>query len=140
MRSAARSGAGGRIVAALPLKPQEATPPCIQRDSQPSGTAGKIAFQADSLMAPLNRPMLCSGHQARRAYRLIDAFLQPHPHLDGRYESIEEAISEAIGWLAGFEPDPGQASIGLEVSTSNGDWRTIRQPMQLLCPLPSTAL
>jgi hypothetical protein len=91
-------------------------------------------------MAPLNRPMLFSRHQARRAYRLIDAFLQPHPHLDGRDESIEEAISEAIGWLAGFEPDPGQASIGLEVSTTNGDWRTIRQPVQLLCPLPKTAL
>ena len=91
-------------------------------------------------MAPLNGPMLFSRHQARRAYRLIDAFLQPHPHLDGRYESIEEAISEAIGWLAGFEPDAGQASIGLEVSTSNGEWRTIRQPVQLLCPLPTTAL
>ena len=91
-------------------------------------------------MVQLNGPMLFSRQQGRRAYRLIDAFLQPHPHLDGRYESIEEAISEAIGWLAGFEPDAGQASIGLEVSTSNGEWRTIRQPMQLLCPLPTTAL
>ena len=91
-------------------------------------------------MAPLNGPMLFSRQQARRAYRLIDAFLQPHHYLDGRYESIEEAISEAIGWLAGFEPDAGQASIGLEVSTSNGDWRTIRQPVQLLCSLPTTAL
>ena len=46
----------------------------------------------------------------------------------------------SAGWLAGFEPAPGQASIGLEVSTSNGDWHTIRQPVQLLCPLPKTAL
>jgi hypothetical protein len=88
-------------------------------------------------MAPLSGPLLLSRHQASRAYRLIDAFFQPHPHLDGRYDSIEEAIMEAIGWLHGLEPEAGQASIGLEVSTSNGDWRTIRQPMQLLCPLPA---
>jgi hypothetical protein len=87
-------------------------------------------------MAPLNGPLLLSRQQASPAYRLIDAVFQPHPHLDGRYESIEEAIGEAIGWLDGLEPEAGQASIGLEVSTSNGDWRTIRQPMQLLCPLP----
>jgi hypothetical protein len=88
-------------------------------------------------MAPLNGPHFLSRRQVSRAYRLIDGFFQPHPHLDGRYESIEEAIGEAIGWLDGLEPDAGQASIGLEVSTSNGDWRTIRQPMQLLCPLPA---
>ena len=88
-------------------------------------------------MAPLNGPMHLSRHQVSRAYRLIDAFFQPHPHLDGRYESIEEAFGEAIGWLHGLEPDAGQAPIGLEVSTSNGDWRTIHQPMQLLCPLPA---
>jgi hypothetical protein len=88
-------------------------------------------------MAPLKGSRHLSRHQASRAYRLIDAVFQPHPHLDGRYESIEEAIGEAIGWLAGLEPEAGQASIGLEVSTSNGDWRTIRQPMQLLCPLPT---
>jgi hypothetical protein len=87
-------------------------------------------------MATLSGPLLLSRHQASRAYRLIDAVFQPHPHLDGRYESIEEAMSEAIGWLDGLEPEAGQASIGLEVSTSNGDWRTIRQPMQLLCQLP----
>jgi hypothetical protein len=96
----------------------------------------KIIVQAVPVMAPLIDPRLQSRHQANRAYRLIDAVFQPHPHLDGRYESIEEAIGEAIGWLDGLEPEAGQASIGLEVSTSNGDWRTIRQPMQLLCPLP----
>jgi hypothetical protein len=88
-------------------------------------------------MSPLCDPPLLSRHQASRAYRLIDAFFQPHPHLDGLYESIEEAIGEAIGWLDGLEPHDGRASIGLEVSTSNGDWRTIRQPMPLLCPLPA---
>lgn len=88
-------------------------------------------------MAPLNGPLVLSSRRASRAYRLIDAVFQPHPHLDGLYESIEEALGEAIGWLDGLEPEAGQASIGLEVSTSNGDWRTIRQPMQLLCPLPT---
>jgi hypothetical protein len=96
----------------------------------------KIIVQAVPVMATLSGPRLQSRHQANRAYRLIDAVFQPHPHLDGRYESIEEAIGEAIGWLDGLEPEAGQAPIGLEVSTSNGDWRTIRQPMQLLCPLP----
>lgn len=90
-------------------------------------------------MANPNGHLPLSRQPATRAYRLIDTFLQPHPHLDGRYESIDEAIAEAIGWLDGLEPDEGEASIGLEVSTSNGDWRTIRQPVQLLCPLPTTA-
>jgi hypothetical protein len=88
-------------------------------------------------MTPLNGPLRLTRHQAIRAYRLIDAFFQPHPQLDGLYESIEEAIGEAIGWLDGLGPDADQASIGLEVSTRNGDWRTIRQPMPLLCPLPA---
>ncbi len=87
-------------------------------------------------MESLSAHLLFSTHPATRAYRLIDAFLQPHPHLDGIYDSIEEAIGDAVGWLDGLEPDAGQASIGLEVSTGNGDWRTIRKPVQLLCPLP----
>lgn len=91
-------------------------------------------------MAASNGHLLIFRQPATRAYRLIDAFLQPHPQLDGRYDSIEEAIGEAIGWLDGLEPDAGKASIGLEVSTSNGDWRTIREPVQLLCPLPTTAM
>ena len=90
-------------------------------------------------MASLRGHLLVSPDPATRAYRLIDSFLQPHPHLDGLYESIEEAIRDAISWLEGLEPDAGQASIGLEVSTNNGDWRTIRQPVQLLCPWPMAA-
>jgi hypothetical protein len=89
-------------------------------------------------MESLNAHLLLTSQPATRAYRLIDAFLQPHPHLDGLYDSIEEAIGDAVGWLDGLDPEPdaSQASIGLEVSTSNGDWRTIRRPVQLLCPLP----
>jgi hypothetical protein len=72
----------------------------------------------------------------RRDYRLIDCFHQPHPHLDGLYESSDEAIADAISWLESIGPGAGEASIGLEVSTPSGDWRTIRQPGLLLCPLP----
>ncbi len=73
---------------------------------------------------------------ARRDYRLIDCSHQPHPHLDGLYESGDEAIADAISWLESIGPEALDASIGLEVSTGSGAWRTIRQPELLLCPLP----
>jgi hypothetical protein len=38
--------------------------------------------------------------------------------------------------LESIGPRAGEASIGLEVSTPSGDWRTIRQPELLICPLP----
>ena len=94
--------------------------------SSPSSRSTKLSAGA----APL-----CSALQ-RRDYRLIDCFHQPHPHLDGLYESIDEAISDAISWLESIGPRAGEASIGLEVSTPSGDWRTIRQPELLICPLP----
>lgn len=72
----------------------------------------------------------------RRDYRLIDCLHQPHPQLDGLYETVEEAIADAIHWLEGMGPCAAETSIGLEVSTPSGDWRTIRQPAALLCPLP----
>lgn len=71
-----------------------------------------------------------------RDYRLIDGWQQPHPHLDGLYESVEEALADAIGWLESRGAEAEEASIGLEVSTPCGSWRTIRQPDLLLCPLP----
>ena len=78
-----------------------------------------------------------ASSRATRCYRLIDSGCQPHQQLDGQYSSIEEAITEAIAWL---EPlDDGlhhSALIGVEVSTSSGDWRTCRLPAPLLCPLP----
>ncbi|MFN9660139.1 MAG: hypothetical protein ACK6BC_07170 [Cyanobacteriota bacterium] len=67
---------------------------------------------------------------------MIDSLQQPHPHLDGLYDSIDEAMADAIGWLESMGPDAQEASIGLEVSTPCGSWRTIRQPDVLLCPLP----
>jgi hypothetical protein len=80
---------------------------------------------------------LHGGHAAqRRDYRLIDSLQQPHPQLDGLYDSIDEAMADAIGWLESIGPGAGETSIGLEVSTPCGSWRTIRQPDLLLCPLP----
>ena len=73
---------------------------------------------------------------APRTYRLIDALFQPHPQLDGFYDSIEEALRDAITWLEGLGPEAAMAPIGLEVSTHSGEWRTIRLPELLLCPLP----
>ena len=82
---------------------------------------------------------LCSGFlRARgsaREYRLVDACCQPHPQLDGVYESIDEAVRDAIGWLESLEPEGCQTAIGLDVRAANGDWRTIRKPVQLLCRL-----
>jgi hypothetical protein len=52
------------------------------------------------------------------------------------YESVEDALADAIGWLESMGPEAEQTCIGLEVSTPCGSWRTIRQPADLLCPLP----
>jgi hypothetical protein len=71
-----------------------------------------------------------------RAYRLIDPLFQPHPYLDGLYDSMEDALRDAICWVEGLDPHALNPAIGLEVSTASGDWRTILQPAQLLCPLP----
>ncbi len=90
-------------------------------------------------MATLSRRQADAACLMPRAYRLIDAFHQPHPHLDAPYDSIEEALRDAIAWLEGLGPEAGQAPIGCDVSTASGDWRTIRQPAQLLCPLPLLA-
>ena len=42
---------------------------------------------------------------ALRTYRLIDALLQPHPQLDGLYDSIEAALRDAITRLEGLGPE-----------------------------------
>ena len=83
------------------------------------------------------RAMVSFPSLQRRDYRLINCFHQPHPELDGVYESMEDAIADAIGWLESMGPGASDTSIGLEVSTPSGDWRTIRQPELLLCPLPA---
>jgi hypothetical protein len=78
-------------------------------------------------------------HQSHplRCYRLIDGGCEPHGQLDGLYGSIDEAIADAIAWVEPIlERNHPAALIGVEVSTSSGDWRTCRLPAQLLCPLP----
>jgi hypothetical protein len=80
-------------------------------------------------MAP--RPALFSfspSHSKR--YRLVDASFEPHPQLDSEYESLEEALQDAVAWLR-EQPDTGTAAIGVEVSTRSGGWRTVRYPNQI---------
>ncbi len=74
------------------------------------------------------------GHR-HRAYRLIDACCQPHGHLDTLYGSLEEALGDAIAWCQEHGLDPLLREIGVEVRTATGDWRTVRLPHPLLCPL-----
>ena len=72
-----------------------------------------------------------------RSYRLIDGSCEPHCQLDGQYNSVDDAIADAIAWIGELsEPDHPASLIGVEVSSSNGDWRTYRVPAPLLCPLP----
>ena len=71
---------------------------------------------------------------APRSYRLIDALLQPHPHLNGFYDSIEEALRDAIIWPECLGPEAAKAPIGLEVSTRSGQWKTLCCPT--CCSLP----
>lgn len=87
-------------------------------------------------MVMLSLPGLPWARLSPRAYRLIDSLCQPHPQLDGLYDSVEEALRDAIAWLEGLGPEASGALIGLEVSTQAGPWRTIRLPVPLLCPLP----
>lgn len=64
-----------------------------------------------------------------RQYRLVDRQGAPHPVLDDLYESLDAAWSEAMGWWhehCGANQEP--VDIGVEVSTSSGDWRTLRFP------------
>jgi hypothetical protein len=64
-----------------------------------------------------------------RAYRLVDASGEPHPVLDAHYESLDSAWSEALDWWHN-QPHTSREpiEIGVEVSTVNGEWRTIRYP------------
>ncbi|MEB3319277.1 MAG: hypothetical protein VKO39_14205 [Cyanobacteriota bacterium] len=64
-----------------------------------------------------------------RAYRLVDARGEPHPVLDDLYDSLDAAWSEAVGWWETQRHSAREPiGIGVEVSTTNGDWRTIRYP------------
>ena len=77
------------------------------------------------------------GMTLQRIYRLIDACCEPHQQLDDAYSSLDEAIIDAVAWLEQITAEPQQQWIGVEVCTANGDWRTYRLPMPLLCALPA---
>jgi hypothetical protein len=80
----------------------------------------------DDLMNP--RSMLTRfGEPIAKRYRLINADYEAHPHLDGLYDCLEDALSDAIAWL-GEHPSAGQTAIGVEMSTTGGEWRTVRYP------------
>lgn len=66
---------------------------------------------------------------APRAYRLVNEAGEPHQILDDLFDSHEAAWAEALRWWQ-LQDQPSQEPIGIgvEVSTSNGDWRTIRYP------------
>lgn len=64
-----------------------------------------------------------------RTYRLVDAEGEPHPILDDLYETHEAAWAEALQWWQSQEGcHSGPVGIGVEVSTTSGNWRTIRHP------------
>ncbi|MCS5691824.1 hypothetical protein NZK33_07470 [Cyanobium sp. FGCU-6] len=72
-----------------------------------------------------------------RLYRLVEFPGLPHPSLDGLYESIDEAWTDALSWWQGRgeDPCPLAGAIGVEVSTPAGEWRTLVMRSQ---GLPST--
>ena len=60
-------------------------------------------------------------------YRLVGMDGLPHPVLDTPYESIDAARRAAEKWTSGDNLDYSNhdSSIGIEVMTTNGSWRTI---------------
>ncbi len=64
-----------------------------------------------------------------RSYRLVNLAGDPHPVLDDLYDSQEAAWTEALRWWElQSESSQQPIGIGVEVSTLNGEWRTIRHP------------
>ena len=61
-------------------------------------------------------------------YRLVGMDGHPHPVLDTPYDSIDAAIGAAKEWtLANSKNSYShlESSLGIEVMTSKGTWRTI---------------
>lgn len=83
----------------------------------------------------MSAPQHRSRPVAQRIYRLIDGFCEPHRQLDAAYASLDEALADAIAWIETSGVDSLLSLVGVEVCTANGDWRTLRLPGPLLCPL-----
>jgi hypothetical protein len=83
-----------------------------------------ISSRPPGLRGPSVLPLLVP-----RVYRLVDAQGNPHPVLDDLFETHESAWAEAARWWHLQDSSCQEAiGIGVEVSTSNGEWRTIRHP------------
>ena len=61
-------------------------------------------------------------------YRLVGLDGSPHPVLDTPYESIDSAMWAAKNWCSRQSRNAldNEETIGIEVMTSNGSWRTVR--------------
>ena len=72
----------------------------------------------------------------KKVYRLIGLDGTPHPVLDAPYDSIDAAIRAAKNWCSGqgLNSSFDQRSIGVEVMTHSGSWRTVRYPENSLIP------
>jgi hypothetical protein len=108
----------------------------------PTARASRLVIRSalEQMASRVGHNLIARTHQPR-VYRLIDDLLEPHPYLDGLYDSIEEAFRDVCEWLESLGPVTDAASnIGLEVQTPDGGWRTIRQPALIACPLACLAL
>ncbi|WP_320664731.1 hypothetical protein [Prochlorococcus sp. MIT 1223] len=63
-------------------------------------------------------------------YRLIGLDGRPHKVLDAPYDSMDAALGAAKNWCngQGLSGSLDDRSIGIEVMTSNGSWRTVCYP------------
>lgn len=83
-----------------------------------------ISSRPSGLTRPSFPPWLVT-----RVYRLVDGQGNPHPILDDLYETHEAAWAEAVrSWHLQDSSSQDAIEIGVEVSTANGEWRTIRHP------------
>lgn len=79
------------------------------------------------LVQPASHPHASSAASAPRRFRLVDQQGAPHPILDDLYESLEAAWADAqLWWEQHSGASAGPMAIGVEVSTTSGDWRTLR--------------
>ena len=69
-------------------------------------------------------------------YRLTGPDGCPHPVLDTPYESMEAALMAAKSWCDGQGANSplGDRSIGVEVKTLSGTWRTVNYQIDHLLP------
>ena len=82
------------------------------------------------MLDPSLGPVSRSGASlAPRRYRLIELDGSPHPVLDDLYDSLETAWDEArLWWQEQVDGPQEPVGIAIEVSTSCGSWRRLRNP------------